>query len=179
MLDLLRKRRSIRKFQEQKLEPQQVEQLVKAALMAPSSRARRPWEFLVVDDRELLQKLALCKEHGASFLAEAPLGIVVAADPGKCDVWVEDSSICALLLHLTATAMGLGSCWIQVRERWHNDRKTASAYVKELVHLPDPFQVLAIVAIGYPAEQKNPNEDSKLPYQKVHYNIFGQPFPAP
>ncbi|MGI6436263.1 MAG: nitroreductase family protein [Syntrophomonadaceae bacterium] len=179
MLDLLRRRRSIRKFQERKLEPQQVEQLVKAALMAPSSRARRPWEFIVVQDQELLQKLALCKEHGASFLAEAPLGIVVAADPGKCDVWVEDSSICTMLLHLTATAMGLGSCWIQVRERWHNDRKTASNYVKELLHLPDSLEVLAIVAIGYPAEQKTPNDDTKLPYQKVHYNTFARPFPPP
>lgn len=175
MLDLLRKRRSIRKFQDKRLEPQQVEQLVKAALMAPSSRVRRPWEFIVVQDPGLLQQLSLCKEHSAAFLADAPLGIVVAADPGKSDVWVEDSSICTMLLHLAATSMGLGSCWIQVRERWHNDRKTASAYVREILDLPNSFEVLAIVAVGYPAEQKAPNDDNKLPYQKVHYNNFSPP----
>lgn len=176
MLDLLRKRRSIRKFQDKALEPEQIEQLVKAALLAPSSRARRPWEFIMVEDKELLGKLALCKEHGASFLAEAPLGIVIAADPGKCDVWVEDSSICTLLLHLQAASMGLGSCWIQVRERWHSDHQNSSNYVKAVVNLPDNFQVLAIVAIGYPAEQKAPNDDSKLPFNKVHYNVFGNSF---
>lgn len=176
MLDLLRKRRSIRKFQDKKLEAEQIEQLVRAALLAPSSRARRPWEFVLVEDKELLAKLALCKEHGASFLAEAPLGIVVAADPGKCDVWVEDSSICTLLLHLQAVSMGLGSCWIQVRERWHDDHQTSSNYIKQLLRLPDQFQVLAIVAVGYPAEQKAPNDDSKLPYNKVHYNTFGNSF---
>ncbi len=174
MLDLLRKRRSIRKFQDKKLKPQQVEQLVKAALMAPSSRVRRPWEFIVVQDEGLLQELSLCKEHSAAFLAGAPLGIVVAADPGKSDVWVEDSSICTMLLHLAATSMGLGSCWIQVRERWHNDRKTASAYVRELLNLPDSYEVLAIVAVGYADEEKAPLDDSILPYQKVHYNTFEQ-----
>ena len=176
MLNLLRKRRSIRKFEDKKLEPWQIEELVKAALMAPSSRTRRPWEFIVVEDPELLNKLALCKEHSASFLAGAPLGIIVAADPGKCDVWVEDSSICTLLLHLQATAMGLGSCWIQVRERWHKDHMTSSNYVKQLVNLPDHYQVLAIVAVGYPAEQKAPIEDTQLPYHKVHHNAFGKPF---
>jgi nitroreductase len=72
--------------------------------------------------------------------------------------------------------MGLGSCWIQVRERWHIDHKTSSSYVKELVNLPDAYQVLAIVAIGYPAEQKAPIEDGQLPYHKVHYNVFEKPF---
>ena len=75
MLNLLRKRRSIRKFEDKKLEPWQIEELVKAALMAPSSRTRRPWEFIVVEDPELLNKLALCKEHSASFLAGAPRGL--------------------------------------------------------------------------------------------------------
>lgn len=176
MLELLIKRRSIRKFQDKKVDAEHIEQLIKAALLAPSSRTRRPWEFILVEDQELLRKLALCKEHGAGFLAEAPLGIVIAADPGKCDVWVEDSAICTLLLHLQAASMGLGSCWIQVRERWHADHKTSSNYVKELLNLPDQFQVLAIMAIGYAAEQKPPNDDQNLPYHKVHYNTFGNSF---
>lgn len=172
MLDLLRRRRSIRRFLETPVEQEKVDQLIKAALLSPSSRGLQPWEFIVVQDREMLGQLSLSKTHGSSFLRGAPLGIVVLADPNRCDVWIEDASIATLILHLTAEALGLGSCWIQIRERWHDQRQSAADYIKELLRIPEGYEVEAMVAMGYPAEHKPQYRDDQLQYQKVHYELY-------
>ena len=172
MLNLLMNRRSIRKYQTKEVEQEKVEQIIKSALLAPSSRTRRPWEFIVVTDKELLQKLAQCKEHSASFLAEAPLGVVVIANPEVCDVWVEDCSIAAIIIQLTAQSLGLGSCWIQVRKRFYDQTQKSEDYIKQVLSIPDRYQVECIISIGYPAEEKSAYSDNDLAYQKVHYNSF-------
>ncbi|MFC1853724.1 nitroreductase family protein, partial [candidate division CSSED10-310 bacterium] len=82
-LPLLQKRRSIRKFLTRGVEQAKIEILIEAALRAPSSRSLNPWEFIIVDDRSSLQKLARAKPHGSTFLENAPLGIVVLADSQK------------------------------------------------------------------------------------------------
>jgi len=96
MIDLLRKRRSIRKFLPKKVTREHTDIIIEAALRAPSSRGINPWEFILVDDPEILGKLSKSKQHGAEFLKNAPLAIVVCADSTKSDVWVEDCSIAAI-----------------------------------------------------------------------------------
>lgn len=172
MLNLLMTRRSIRKFQNKEVEQEKLDHIIKSALLAPSSRSRRPWEFIVVTDKEVLQKLSRCKEHSASFLAEAPLGIVVIADPEICDVWVEDTTIAAILMQLAAQSLGLGSCWIQVRERFFNQAQKSEDYIKQVLSIPDKYKVECIIAIGYSAEDKKAYTENELLYGKVHYNIF-------
>ena len=130
ILDLLRKRRSIRKFQPHSVERDKIEALVEAAVRTPTSRGRNPWEFIVVNDQKLLQKLGIAKENGSAFLTNAPLAIVVAADTDKSDVWTEDCSIAAIVIQLTAEELGLGSCWVQVRLRPHDATSSAESYVK-------------------------------------------------
>ena len=120
-MKLLEKRRSIRKFTEQTVEPEKVQVLIEAALRSPSGRGINPWEFIVVEDRKLLSKLADAKQHGAAFLKGAPLGIVVCANPEKSDTFVEDASIASIIIQLAAESLGLGSCWIQMRNRNHRD----------------------------------------------------------
>ncbi len=114
---LLRNRRSIRQFKADKVEPEKVDLLLETLLRAPSSRSRNPWQFVAVDDPQLLAGLAHAKAHGAEFLAGAPLAVVVCADPARCDVWIEDCAIAAILLQLAAESLGLGSCWAQMRLR--------------------------------------------------------------
>ena len=173
-IELLRKRRSIRKYKDRPVEQDKIDLLMEAALRSPSSRGFNPWEFVVVTDPELLAGLAKTKPHGASFLAKAPLGIAVCADPEKSDVWVEDASIAAILLHLAATDLGLGSCWIQLRKRDHDDTQTASAYAARLLGLPDGKTVSAIMAIGYPAQQPKPHSRESLSFEKVSVNQYGK-----
>lgn len=172
LYDLLKSRRSIRKFQDREVEKEKTETILKSALLSPSSRARRPWKFIAVTDKGLLQKLSLCKGNSSQFLAGAPLGIVVIADPEVSDVWVEDVSIASIIIQLSAQALGLGSCWIQVRERFYSDNVKAEDYIKGVLGIPDKYTVECVVAVGYPAEEKKPYEEDELLYDKIHYNEY-------
>lgn len=173
MLELLKSRRSIRKYEDKPLEKEQIDKLLKAALLSPSSKARRPWEFVAVTDKELFVKLSKARQQGSSrFLNEAALAIAVIADREKCEIWIEDASIAATILQLTAHSMGLGSCWIQIRERMYDDIKTSEEYVKETLNIPDKYSVECIISVGYPAEEKKAYEDKDLKYEKLHYNTY-------
>lgn len=176
MLNLLKKRRSIRRYKQTPLKPEEMQCLVKAALLSPSSRGRQPWEFIMVTDRELLEKLSFSKSHGSSFLKNAALGVVVLGTPDVTDVWVEDTSIVSLLLHLTAASMDLGSCWIQIRNRQHSPDLMARDYIRALLGIPERYEVEAIIAVGYPDEKKAPREEKDLDYSKVHADRFGTPW---
>jgi nitroreductase len=149
---MIKARRSIRKFLNKPVESDKIDIIMETALRSPSSRGFNPWEFVVVQDREMLSQLSQCKPHGASFLKDAPLGIVVLADPKVCDVWVEDTSIAATYIQLIAESMALKSCWIQVRKREYDKEKSASQRVAELLGIPPHLEVACIIAIGYPAE---------------------------
>ncbi len=174
LIELLRARRSIRRFTDQPVADEQVDLLIEAGLRAFSSKGNNPWEFVVVTDRELIRQLAAAKTHGSSFLAGAPLAIVVCADPARSDVWVEDASIAATFLHLEAVDLGLGSCWVQIRLRGHDEHTSAQAYVAGLLGLPEQMMVEAIIGIGHPVEQKSGHPFSSLPRSQVSYQRYGQ-----
>ena len=173
-LSLVQKRRSIRRYEDKPVEPEKIDRLIEVALRSPSSRGFNPWEFVVVTDRILLEKLSKSKPHGASFLKDASLGIVVCADPEKCDVWIEDASIASIYIHLAAESMELGSCWIQIRKRMHDQAKTAEQYIRELLNIPKNLNIESMIAIGYPAEKKSPYPKEDLQFEKVHYNGYGK-----
>lgn len=173
-IDLLRARRSIRSFQKQPVEQEKVDILIEAMLRSPSSRGLKPWEFVVVTEQETLARLSQAKPHGASFLKNAPLAVVVCADPEKCDVWVEDCAIASILLQLAATDIGLGSCWIQIRLREHDARQMAQEYVGDTLGLRAGLVVEAIIVIGYPAEHLPGHLRSSLADEKVSFEKYGQ-----
>jgi len=172
MIDILRTRRSIRKYEKKAIDKNSLDILKEALLRCPSSRGINPWTFVFVDDTELLNQLAKAKEHGSSFLKDAALGIVVCGDDTKSDVWVEDCSIASIVVQLAAQSIGLGSCWIQIRKRLHTQDKTAEEYIQELLSIPKHFKVESIISIGYPAETKKPFPQEKLENNKIHYNQY-------
>ena len=173
-MSLIQKRRSIRKFLEKTIEKEMIDTIIEAALRAPSSRGYNPWEFVVVTKRDLLKKLSDAKMHGSEFLKNAPLGIVVCADPDKCDVWVEDCSIASTFIFLASESLGLRSCWIQIRERMHNESLTSEAYVAKVLGIPSKLKVESIIAIGYPDEKKPPHKKEELQYEKIYHNQYGK-----
>ncbi len=150
-LRLLRARRSVRSFRRGGIGAKAMAALEEAVLRAPSSRDLAPCTFRFVTDRTRLRRLAGAKPHGAAFLARAALGIVVCGDPRRADTWVEDGAIAAYTAHLAAHALGLGSCWIQVRMRRRADGTSSEAHVRNVLGLPRPLRVRAIVAVGRPA----------------------------
>lgn len=166
--ELLKRRRSTRKYTGELLKPEEVELLLKAALMSPASKSSNPWEFIVVEDKEMLKKLAGCKKHGAALVENAALAIVVAADPLRSDVWVEDASIASILIQLQAEDLGLGSCWVQVRCRETEYGASSEEYVKDALELPQQLGVLSIIAIGHKDEFRKPIDEEKLMWEKIH-----------
>ena len=169
MIEYLQQRRSVRKFTDRPIEHEKIYVLKEAVLRSPTLRNFDPWEFIFIDDKPLLEQLSRSKPHGAGFLKNAPLGIVVCADEDRSDVWVEDCAIASILAQLTAQSLGLGSCWIQIRKRYHNDT-TSEAYIRKVLNLSYNIRILSIIAIGYPAEHPAPKPADKLKSKKIHQN---------
>ena len=170
--DLVKNRRSIRKYEDRPIEQEKIDSILRSALMSPASKRTNGWEFIVVDDRELLQQMSTCRELGSKFVADAPMAIVVCASPEKSDVWFEDASIAALIIQLAAQDLGLGSCWVQVYNRMHTETETAGEYIRGLLNIPDNLEVLNIVTLGYKNEERKPYDEEKLSYDKLHRNTF-------
>lgn len=171
--ELITIRRSMRKYTGQELTQDEVVTLLRAALMAPTSKRSNAWQFIAVDDKETLEKLSHCKPHGASFIADAALAIVVTADPMVSDVWIEDASVASVIIQLQAEDLGLGSCWVQVRERFTADGVPAGDYVHEVLDIPLQLQVLSIIAIGYKGMERKPFNEENLEWEKIHINKYG------
>lgn len=170
--ELIKIRRSMRKFTAEELTQDQVVGLLRAALMAPSSKGSRCWEFVVVDDKERLASLAHCKDKGGELIEGAPLAVVVMADPAVSDVWIEDASVATTILLLQAEDMGLGACWVQVRGRSMADGKPAEEMVRGILGVPEHLRVLSIVAVGHKGMERKPFNEEKLLWEKVHINGF-------
>ena len=173
-IDLVKKRRSIRKYEDRKVEEEKLQSIVKAALMAPSSKRCQPWHFVVVDDKETLAKLSVCREMGSKFLEGAPAAIIVLADTTLSNVWTEDASIAAAYMQLQAEDLGLGSCWVQVRNRkkMETGDLTSDAYIRGLINAPENLSVECIIGVGYKGEEKNPFDEAKLKLDRIHKNSF-------
>ncbi|NLG89445.1 MAG: NAD(P)H nitroreductase [Clostridiaceae bacterium] len=172
MLEMLFRRRSIRKYKNIPLERERIEKLIKAALLAPSSRGIRPWEFIIVESKQTLKLLSEAKESGSEFLADAPFAVVVIADETKSDVWIEDAAISSVIIQLEAEKLGLGSCWVQIRNRKTANGESSESYVKKVLDIPFHYRVECIIAAGYPAERKKPYSQDDLLMEKVHYEKY-------
>ena len=170
--ELIKIRRSMRKFTDEELTQDEVVALLRSALMAPSSKGCHPWEFVVVDDKELLKQLAHCKEQGAELIEGAPLAVAVLADPTKSDVWVEDASVATTMMLLQAEDLGLGACWVQIRNRAMADGKPAEEMVRAILRVPEHLRVLSIVAVGHKGMERKPFNEDRLLWEKVHINTF-------
>ena len=170
---LIKSRRSMRKFTNEELTQEEVVALLKAALMSPTSKRTNCWQFIAVDDKEILEKLSYCKESSSSFIKDAALAIVVTADPLVSDVWIEDASIASIMIQLQAEDLGLGSCWVQLRERFTSNGIPSNEYVHEVLDLPLQLQALSIIAIGHKGMERKPFDESHLQWEKIHINKYG------
>ena len=166
-VQLLRNRRSIRQFKQQKLPSDTLAQLQEAILRAPTSRGKNPWAFIFVEDPPLLEKISHAKMHGSAFLAGAALGVIVCADETISDVWEEDCAIAAITLQYAAQDLNLGSCWAQIRNRPHDNNLSAEDYLKNLLEIEERFKILCVIGIGFANEKKPGHVQAQLPAGKI------------
>lgn len=149
-----------------------MKELLSTVLIAPSSRGFRPWQFVVVDDKNLLERLAEAKDKGSAFLKDAPLVMVILADPDVSDVWVEDCSIAAYTVQTCARELGLGTCWVQIRSRKDPEGRPSQETVREILQIPENLCVECVIALGYPGEEKKAYTEEDMDWSKVHKNGY-------
>lgn len=161
-------RRSYRKFTPEEVDPEAVKTIIRAALMSPTSKTRRAWHFIVVDDKLDIEKIADAKDAGAQLLKGAPLAIVVLGNPQENDCWIEDGSIAAISMQYQAEELGLGSCWVQMRDRGLSDGTSADEVLRGILDIPEEMCVLCVLAVGHKAEERKPQDEEKLKWENVH-----------
>jgi len=167
LYELVKRRRSIRRFTEQPVEQEKIDMLMQTALLSPTSKNTTAWHFVLVEDKEMLSKLSESREHGSQFASGAALIIVVLADTTLSDVWIEDASIASAFIQLQAEQLGLGSCWIQVRDRMKDDTQTTENYIRALLNVPENLSILNMIALGYSASNTDPEKAAQLIEEKV------------
>lgn len=170
--DLIIARRSYRKYTGEPLDPEQVKLILEAGLMSPAGKRKNPWHFIVVEDKAMLKALSEAKDMGAAPIANAAIAVVVCANPEDSDTWIEDLSIATHQMSLQCADLGLGSVWIQMRLREDNDGNTATYNICKLLEIPAGFEVLSVLSVGHPDEERKPYDTSKLQWEKVHIGKF-------
>lgn len=171
LLDTMLKRKSIRQYTDEKISKENIEQILQAGLLAPSSRNIRPCELIVVESKDTLEKLSHCKTFGSKMLKDASHAIVVLGNKNKSDVWIEDCSIVMTYMHLMATSLNIGSCWVQCRLR-NNGEMTTEDYIKDLLSIPDSYCVEAILCLGISANEITSHLSNELDLSKIHNETF-------
>lgn len=171
LFEAMQRRRSVRKYTDEKISQEIISKILQAGLSAPSSRGLAPCELILVRDKDMLQKLAEIKTHGAAPLKQADAAIVVLGDCKKADTWIEDTSIVMTYMHVAAASLGIGSCWIQCRLRG-NEVASAEENARKLLDFPENMRLEAILTLGIPAEEIQRNDSSSLRFDKIHYEKY-------
>lgn len=166
VFDAIRKRRSIRKYKETGVEQEKLNTVLEAARLAPSATNKQPWAFIVVTDPHVKEQLR--SSYDEEWFIKAPVIIVACAVPKKAwrrmdgeEYWKVDITIALQNLVLTATELGLGTCWIAA----FNEEAA-----KKALRIPEDVRVVAMTPLGYPDEEKGPVMGRKPLNSIVHYN---------
>ena len=170
LIDVMLKRRSTRKFNDEPVTKDELDKILQAALLAPTSMNRKPCNFMVVERKETLTDLANSKDHGADLINGADKAIVVVADTMVADTWIEDSSIALTYMHLMATELGLGSCWVQIHLRSKNG-KDSEEIVRDILKIDDHYRVVGIMALGHSDDIPPAHELADVDKNKVHFMV--------
>jgi len=164
VLEAIKTRRSIRKYQERDVPDELLQRILEAGMCGPSAVDQRPLHFLVVRDKEMLRKIPEVHLYGA-MVKDAPVAIIVCCDtrlerfPG---FWVQDCSIASQNLLLAAHSLGLGAVWTGVYPL--EDRVEG---IRKLFGIPDHVIPFSVIPIGYPAE--DPGKRDLFDPDRIHH----------
>lgn len=167
IMEALRTRRSIRKFEDKPVSEEMVREILDAAMMAPSAGNAQPWRFVVVDDRAVLDSMADLHPY-VKMVLQASVGIIVCADLTKekfPGYWVQDCSAAMQNLLLAVHGLGLGAVWTGI----HPIEERITAFKKRF-NMPEHIIPLGFAPIGWPAQ--TPESESRFQKDRIHYNTF-------
>lgn len=162
-------RRSVRAYQTQKnaVSKEKIDEILKAAMYAPSAMNKQPWAFFVVDDPALLAKIQEVHPY-AGFLTEAGQAIIVCGDKAACyeDYWKVDPLLAGQNILLAAHALGFGTCWCGV---YPNQARMRT--FQKLLNLPEHIEPLALIALGL-AKKEGTEPPQRFDAKKIHRNVW-------
>ncbi len=166
-MDVIYRRRSIRSFRAEALSEDQLFTCIKAGMNAPSAGNEQPWQFLIINQRSLLDEIPKFHPH-SKMLKEAPAAILVCGDLSLRkyeEYWIQDCAAATQNILLTITDLGLGGVWLGIYPR-----KDRVSKMKSLVNLPDHVVPFSLIAVGYPAEEKPPK--NIFDRNRIHFNTW-------
>ena len=164
-MDAILFRRSIRKYTTQPVSDETIEELLQAAMSAPSAGNEQPWQFVVIKERELLDEIPNFHQH-SGMLREAPVAILVCGDKRLekyPEYWIQDCSAATQNILVAVQAKGLGAVWLGIYPV--ENRVTG---LRKLLGLPEDVTPFSLISIGYPAEQKPPSD--RYDASRVHHD---------
>ena len=156
-------RRSIRKYTNQEITDDILHQILKAGMNAPTARNLKPFEFIVIKDKEILEQLSNAKKN-AYFVKDSNVTIVVLAKEVS-EFWQQDLGAVTQNILLQATEFGIGSCWVGIAPN-----ESYEQYIREMLDIPEDIRVFSMISLGYPEEVKEKNDNYYE--EKVHYNKY-------
>lgn len=167
-MDVIFNRRSIRRYKQEPVEQEKIEKLLRAAMQAPSAANQQPWEFIVVQEKDTLERLSKISSY-AKMAADAPLAIVLLGNEDRMRLqlhWEQDLAAAAQNILLEAAHLGLGGVWLGVAPM--EDRM---GLISEMFELKDKVKPFCVIPIGYPDNQEHKFIDRFDP-EKVHYEKY-------
>ena len=168
--ELARRRRSHRSFTDECVSEEDVRTILRAALMSPTAKGQRKWRFVVTDSKDRISRLSEIREAGSQFVAGAPVVIAVLGEPREQELWIEDGAIAAVSMQYQAEDLGIGSCWCHVRGRNSKEAGvSAEEKVREILGIPAECSVLCLIAVGHPADERKPQDEDALKWDRVSY----------
>lgn len=168
-MNIILNRRSVRQFKDKKVESDKIETLLRAAMQAPSAINQQAWEFLVIENSEILSKLAKMSPY-SGMLEKAPLAIVVLANKSVMkapQLWQQDLAAATENILLQAVDLGLGAVWLGVGTIQEREE-----YIKKMFNLPENIVPFNAIAIGYPANENANHFTDRYDASKVHYEKY-------
>ncbi len=167
VLEAIYTRRSIRRYAPDPVPEDAIREIIRAGMNAPSAGNEQPWQFVIIDRREILDGIPTVHPH-AAMIREAPVAILVCGDltlETKQGYWVQDCAAATQNMLLAAAALGLGSVWLGVYPR--DDRVTG---LRRLLGIPETVVPFALLPVGHPAEHK-PRKDEFHP-ERIHRHAW-------
>ena len=159
-------RRSVRKFEDRRVDTHLIHQMLDVVFTAPSSKNSRSTRITVTEDKGVLEAIAAMRSQGSAFVKDAPLAFIIQGDDSQSDLWRINCAISATVLQFAAESLGLGSCWVHIDGRPHSEDypkgKTAEEYLRDNFPCLPTHPMLCAIVVGYPAGKPKPHTIEEL-----------------
>ena len=172
VLNIFRERRSYRKYNETDINENLLKQIMEVGITSPTGDNYKTVELILIKEKSMLEKIANIRKFGTKMLNGAGAAIVVLVNTDKTDLWVEDGTISASYMHLAADALGIGSCWIQVRARDTINGGSFEEALKEILDIPDNMKPLCILSLGNINFRLPAHSQEEIDWNKIHQEKY-------